>query len=227
MEYGQFCPVAKAMEILGEKWTLLIIRELLMGGTRFNELQRGLSLISPTILTKRLNALEEAGLLMRKKIPGQRGYEYFLTEAGKALLPLLKELGEWSMRWVRGPLLDADLDVELLMLYLQRSVQPDKLIGQETVVRFQFTDLSKYRDWWMIVKDNNVDLCIRDPGKDVDIYFTVDLRTMTEVWMGDISYKQVTSDGRMKVVGHPALTRDISSWLAPSIFAGIRPASEI
>jgi len=227
MEYGQFCPVAKAMEILGEKWTLLIIRELLMGGTRFNELQRGLSLISPTMLTKRLNDLEDAGLLMRKKIPGQRGYEYFLTEAGKALLPLLKELGEWSMRWVRGPLLDADLDVELLMLYLQRSVQPEKLIGQETVLRFQFTDLGKYRDWWMVVKDNNVDLCIRDPGKDVDIYFTVDLRTMTEVWMGDASYRQVTADGRMKVVGHPALTRDISSWLAPSIFAGIRPASEI
>jgi len=131
------------------------------------------------------------------------------------------------MRWVRGPLLDADLDVELLMLYLQRSVQPEKLIGQETVLRFQFTDLGKYRDWWMVVKDNNVDLCIRDPGKDVDIYFTVDLRTMTEVWMGDASYKQVTADGRMKVVGHPALTRDISSWLAPSIFAGIRPASEI
>jgi len=110
MEYGQFCPVAKAMDLLGERWTLLILRELHMGATRFNELQRGLSLISPTVLTKRLNELADAELILRKKIPGQRGNEYFLTQAGKETLPLLKVVGEWGMRWARGDIRESELD---------------------------------------------------------------------------------------------------------------------
>lgn len=227
MKYGQFCPVAKATEILGEKWSLLIIRELLMGGSRFNELQRGLSLISPTILTKRLNELADAGVILRKKIPGQRGYEYFLTEMGQELWPVLKQVGEWGMRWARGTVADSELDVELLMLYLQRSIIPEKLIGTETVVRFKFTDLEKYSDWWIVVKGDNVDVCFQDPGKDVEVYFTVDLRTMIELWMGDTPYKAALSDGRLKLVGPSALTRNISHWLAFSTFAGIPPAREI
>ena len=116
MNYGQFCPVSKAAEVLGEKWTLLIVRELLMGGSRFNTLQRGLSSISPTMLTKRLHELVEHGLVMKKKIPGQKGYEYFLTESGKELYPVLEQLGIWGMRWAREGMPDSDLDVELLML---------------------------------------------------------------------------------------------------------------
>ena len=111
MEYGQFCPIAKALEILGERWTLLIVRELLMGSSRFNEMQRGLNLISPTILTKRLNELCNAGIVIRKKIPGQRGYEYFLTEMGRELLPVVTSIGEWGMRWARGKMDDSDLDL--------------------------------------------------------------------------------------------------------------------
>lgn len=227
MEYGQFCPVAKSLEVLGERWTLLIVRELLMGGNRFNELQRGLNLISPTILTKRLNELTEAGIVLRKKIPGQRGYEYFLTEMGKELLPVVKSVGEWGMRWARGKMDDSDLDLELLMLYLQRSVQPEKLPGNETVIRFKFTDIDKFNEWWLVATDKDVDVCVRDPGKEVDLYFTTDLRTMIEVWMGDTPYKTTISDGRLKLVGPSALTRDINSWLAPSVFAGIPPATAI
>ena len=227
MEYGQFCPIAKSMEILGEKWTLLIVREMLMGGTRFNELQRGLSLISPTILTKRLNDLAEAGVILRKKIPGQRGYEYFLTEMGKELLPVVKQIGEWGMRWARGRMGDTELDVELLMLYLQRSIQPDKLPGNETVIRFKFTDLTEFSDWWIVVADRNVDVCVQDPGKDVDIYFTTDLRTMIATWMGDIPYRSAISSGKLKLVGAAALTRNISSWMSDSIFAGMPSAKEI
>jgi len=227
MEYGQFCPVAKAMEILSEKWTLLIVRELLMGGRRFNELQRGLCLISPTILTKRLNDLADTGVVIRKRIPGQRGYEYFLSEMGQELLPVVKQVGEWGMRWARGAMDDSDLDLELLMLYLARSVQPDKLPGGQTVVRFRFTDLAKFNDWWVVVSADKVDVCIQDPGKDVDVYFTVDLRTMIEVWMGDTAYRSAINDGRLKLVGPTVLTRNVSSWLQPSVFADIRPAREI
>jgi DNA-binding HxlR family transcriptional regulator len=227
MQYGQFCPLAKASEILCEKWTLLIVRELLMGGSRFNELQRGLSLISPTILTKRLNDLDAAGVLIKKRISGKRGYEYFLTPMGRELLPIVEQMGNWGMRWARDAMPNADLDVELLMLYLQRSIVSERLPGKENVIRFKFSDMQQLGDWWLVVKGENIDICMQDPGKDVGVYFSTDLRTMIQVWMGDISYRTAVADGKMKVVGHRALTRDIKIWLAPSIFAGIPPAREI
>ncbi|MCU7932097.1 MAG: helix-turn-helix transcriptional regulator [Candidatus Thiodiazotropha sp. (ex Codakia rugifera)] len=227
MEYGQFCPVAKAMELLGEKWTVLILRELHMGASRFNELQRGLCLISPTILTKRLNDLADAEIILRKKIPGQRGYEYFLTEAGKETLPLIKTIGEWGMRWARGDIRDSELDVELLMVYLQRSLKTENLPGNQSIIRFRFTDLEKLNNWWLIVKGCNVDICLEDPGYDVDVYFTTDLRTMINCWMGDETYKSAISDKRLTLVGPSALTRNVQHWISDSIFAGIPPARQI
>ena len=227
MQYGQFCPVAKALEVLGERWTILIVRELLMGASRFNELQRGLNQISPTMLTRRLNELSDAGIVIRKKIPGQRGYEYFLTEMGNELLPVVESIGNWGMRWARGKMDDADLDLELLMLYLKRSIRADKLPGNETIIRFKFTDIDQFSNWWIVVTDDDTDVCVRDPGKDVDVYFTTDLRTMIEVWMGDTPYKNAISDGRLKLVGPSALTRNVSGWLTPSYFSGIPPATAI
>jgi len=221
VKYGQFCPIAKALEVLGERWTLLIVRELLLGATRFNELQRGLSLISPSILTKRLSELAEANIIVRKKIPGQKGYEYHLTQMGRELMPVVESLGTWGMRWARGNMEDGELDVDLLMLYLERSVLHDKLPGGETTIRFHFTNLDSYQDWWLIVKADHTDVCIKDPGREVDVYFTVDLRTMTELWMGDCSYKQALADGRLKLVGNNALTRSVTSWLALASFAKV------
>lgn len=227
MEYGQFCPIAKATEILGEKWTLLIVRELLMGGTRFSELQRGLSLISPTMLSKRLDALENHGLVLKKKIPNQKGYEYFPTRSCSELLPIIKSLGEWGMRWARSNLTEKDYDVELLMLYLKRSINPANLIGSETVVRFNFTDIKDYPNWWMLVKGNDIDLCVNDPGKNVDVYFTSTVKTMADVWMGTTTYKQAIASDALKLVGPTVLTRDINNWMESSIFSDIAPASEI
>lgn len=227
MQYAQFCPIAKATEILGDKWSLLIIRELLMGGNRFNVLQRGLGSISPTILTKRLNELCDHRLVVKHRIAGQKGYEYYLTESGKELLPVIEQLGSWGMRWARKGMPEEDLDPALLMLYLERSIIPDKLIGTQSVIRFQFTDLNEYQYWWLVVQDGQVDTCIKDPGKEVDIYFTTDLRTMIEVWVGDVSYRKAVADDRLKVVGPKALSRDISTWIRPSLFDGIEPATEI
>ena len=227
MEYGQFCPVAKATEILGEKWTLLVVRELLMGGTRFSELQRGLSLISPTILSKRLDSLEQHGLVLKKKIPNQKGYEYFPTKSCSELLPIIKTLGDWGMRWARSNLTEKDYDVELLMLYLKRSINPENLIGNETVIRFKFTDIKDYPNWWMVVQGNEIDLCVKDPGKEIDVYFTTTVKTMAEVWMGDSTYKKAIANDGLKLVGQKALTKDISAWMESSVFAGMAPASEI
>jgi DNA-binding HxlR family transcriptional regulator len=227
MEYGQFCPIAKATEILGEKWTLLVVRELLMGGTRFSELQRGLSMISPTMLSKRLDTLEEHGLLLKKKIPNQKGYEYFPTKSCSELLPIIKSLGDWGMRWARSNLTEKDYDVELLMLYLKRSINPENLIGNETVIRFQFSDIKEYPNWWMVVQGNEVDLCVNDPGKDIDVYFTTTVKTMAGVWMGDTTYKKAIASDELKLVGPKALIKDISSWMESSVFADIAPASDI
>jgi len=219
MEYGQFCPVAKATEILGEKWTILVIRELLMGGTRFNTLQRGLSMISPTILTKRLNQLTEQGLVLKKKIPGQKGYEYFPTESCKELLPIIKGLGDWGMRWAQGNLTDADYDVELLMLYLERSIRVDKLVGKETVIRFKFTDINEVPDWWIIADQSKVDVCTKDPCKDVDVYFTSTVRAFVDVYMGLLPYKKAVREDQIKVIGPNAMTNNIFTWMNKSMFA--------
>ena len=218
MQYGQFCPIAKATAILGEKWTILIIREILMGARRFSELQRGLGDISPALLTSRLKSLEGQGMVARKKIAGQKGYEYYPTEACEALLPVLLSLGEWGLCWARHTVLDADFDVEFLMFYLERSIDPSKLIGDESVIRFQFTDLVEQKDWWLLVRNDTVDLCLKDPGKDVDVYFTCTVRTMHDVWMGDRTYRDAIKSGDLYVQGDPALTRNIRSWLRPSVF---------
>lgn len=224
MQYGQYCPVAKALEVLGERWTLLIVRELLCGSTRFVELQRGLPNISPTMLSKRLVELEQAGLLLRKRIPGQRGAEYFLTEAGGELNEVVHKLGVWGMRWVRTNMTQTDLDVEFLMWDIRRSVDPGKLPGRETVLKFHFSDVETTRDWWLVVSGSDTDLCSDDPGKEVDVYFTSDCRTLTEIFMGDTSVRAALADGRLKLVGPPALTGTLSSWLRLSAYANVAAA---
>jgi len=210
MGYQQFCPISKAMEVLGDKWSLLIVREIMLGGNRFNVMQHGLSAISPTVLTKRLNELTEQGVIFKKRIPGQKGCEYYLTQSGQELWPVLEQLGNWGARWARAGMPDTDLDLDLLMLYMERSV-----------------DVQKYNSWWLIVTGDSIDTCVQDPGRDVDIYLTTDLRTMIAAWMGDISYKKAVNEGRMKLIGPPLLINNVSLWLKDASFAGIRPANEI
>ena len=227
MEYGQFCPIAKAIEIIGEKWSLLVIRELLMGGRRFNELQRGLSLISPTMLSRRLNSLAENGLVIKKKIPGQKGFEYFPTKSCQELLPIIRRIGYWGLRWAKENLTEKDYDVELLMLYLKRSFVQNQLIGTETVIRFKFTDIEQYPDWWLVVTVDDTDLCVKDPGKDVDVYFTTNVKTMTDIWMGEITYRKARKEGNLKIVGDRTIMRHISTWTANNMFADLPSAREI
>jgi len=227
MEYGQFCPVAKASEIIGEKWTILIIRELLMGGSRFNELHHGLSLISPTILARRLESLIDYGLVVKKRMPGQRVFQYLPTDSCRQLLPIIRSLADWGMSWARSNLREHDYDVELLMLYLKRSIVPEKLDGNETVVHFQFTDIKKLSRWWIVVKRDNVDLCDSDPGKDVDVWFTTTVKTMVEIWMGDTTYRQAIRNGALKLVGAPALTRRVTDWMRNSEYTDLPEASMI
>ena len=225
MKYGQFCPIAKATEILGERWTILVLRELLMGGRRFTELQRGLGDISPALLTSRLKSLEEQGLVARRRISGQRGHEYLPTAACQAFLPVILSIGEWGLSWARHTLVEEDFDIDFLMFYLERSVDPAQLPGDETVIRFLFTDLAEQRHWWLLICGEDVQICLNPPARDVDVYFTTTVRTMHDVWMGDRGYREAISAGDLVVEGEPALTRNISKWLRPSAFvaAGRQP----
>jgi len=219
MNYNQFCPISKAAEILGERWNILILREVLMGGRRFNTLQRGLGDISPALLTKRLKQLEEQNMIIRRRIPGQKGFEYFPSEACEALMPVLFALGEWGIIWAKNTILDQDFDAELLMLYLERSIDREKIKGQETVIKFRFTDLSEQRDWWLVVKPEISEVCLKDPGRDVDVYFNCSVRTLSDIWMGDRSYRDALREGDLMMDGDPVLIRTVSTWLRSGIFA--------
>jgi DNA-binding HxlR family transcriptional regulator len=213
MQYRQFCPIAKSLEILGEKWTLLVIRELLMGSSRYAELQRGLRSMSPTLLAKRLQCLEEHNLVVRLSNPGERGYSYYPTEQTKELMPILDRLGAWGLRWMRSNLVDEDYDVEFLMLCLERSIVPSKLPGKETVIHFHFTDLTVHPRWWIVVSGKQTEVCVKDPGKDVDVYLTTKVSCMTNAWLGQRTYRNVIKSGELKLVGPSMLTRSIGSWM--------------
>ncbi|MDG2175020.1 MAG: winged helix-turn-helix transcriptional regulator [Gammaproteobacteria bacterium] len=219
MEFGQFCPIAKATEILGEKWTILILREILMGSSRFNELQRGLSMISTAVLTKRLNALADYELIIKKKIQGQRGHEYLPTSSARELLPIFVDIGNWGMKWTRNNLTDNDFDVDFLMLYLQRSIQTEMLPGKETIIRFHFKELKQQPYWWILVQGNNIDVCTVDPGKEPDVYFTCTVKTLSDIWMGENTYRKAIRNGDLKVVGRSDLTKNITVWMSNCMFA--------
>jgi DNA-binding HxlR family transcriptional regulator len=225
-DYGQFCPVAKATEIVGERWTLLILRELMLGTCRFNEFQRALSRISPTLLNNRLKSLEQRGIIIRKKIPGQKGYEYRLTASGKELAPLIETLAVWGMRWARGQMTEEELDVEFLMWELQRRLQTQHLPSGETVICFAFAELKKFNHWWLVVYDDEVDLCTRDPGKEVDIYISATVRALAEVWRGDVTLRGALADGRVKAHGLRLLEKTLPDWLGLCLYKDVEPASD-
>jgi len=221
MKYGQFCPLAKATELIGEKWTLLVLRELFLGTTRFNDFQRAMSRMSPTLLAKRLRHLEECGIIIRKKLSGQRGYEYRLTGAGKELSPLIEVLAVWGMRWARGQLTNDELDVEFLMLELQRRLQTEHLPDGETVICFTFDELTKHKTWWLLVDNDVVDLCTEDPGKDVDLYINSSVRTYVDVWSGDLNIHTELSKGSIKAHGLNHLIRTMPDWLGVSLYKDV------
>ena len=219
--YGQFCPVAKATEVIGEKWTLLVLRELLLGTTRFNDFQRAISRMSPTLLAKRLRRLEECGIIIRKRLSGQRGYEYRLTAAGKELAPLIETLAVWGMRWSRDQLTDDELDVEFLMRELQRRLQTERLPDGETVICLVFDELEQHKTWWLIVEGDVVDLCTEDPGKDVDLYINSTVRKIVEVWGGDLEIRAALRNGSIKAHGMRHLVRTMPDWFGVCLYKDV------
>lgn len=222
--YGQFCPVAKAMEVLDERWTLLVVRELLAGSTHFNELRRGNPKMSPALLTKRLRTLERVGVVERTADAAGRT-SYRLTPSGEELRPIVETLGAWGMRWI-GELGTEDLDPHLLMWDVRRTIPVDQWPRGRTVLAFRFVDLpARTQRWWLCVSGDDVDVCDVDPGFEVDATVETTLRTMTEIWRGDRQWHEALRASALEVAGPSTVARDLPRWLGQMAFAAVpRPA---
>lgn len=222
--YRQFCPVAMAAETLCTRWTIVLLRELVAGSTRFNELRRGVPRMSPALLSKRLYELESAGIIVREPLsPGSDINVYRLTQAGRDLQSVIEAIGIWGQKWVETePSLD-NLDPELLMWDMRRNLDTEPVPANRTVIKFVYPELpASQRKWWLLVEpDSSVDLCHIDPGFDVDLYVSVDLRTMTEIWMGLKPIWRAVEEGRLTIVGRRDLADSMQAWLGFSPFAKV------
>ncbi|MCL7940574.1 helix-turn-helix transcriptional regulator [Halomonas sp. ATCH28] len=223
--YKQFCPVAMASEVLSTRWTILVIRALLSGSHRFNDLRRGLPHISPALLSKRLRELEELGVVSRQRDP-ETGYPFYrLTEAGEELRPVIMAMGCWGQRWLEAQLSMKNLDPSLLMWDMRRNLDPEPLPPQRVTIQILYHDVTPGRaKWWLIIdksgEDGIVDLCRKDPGHDVDLYVVSDLRTMTTIWMGLMTVAEALASGKLRLTGARQLQASMQRWLGLSVFAG-------
>ena len=225
--YGQFCPIAQAAEVLTERWTPLVIREIaLTGSRRFNDIQRGVPLMSSSLLTKRLRQLERAGIIERRQRLDGKGSEYHLTPAGEELGPVLAQVGIWSERWLRRPIFEATPDTGLLMWWLRGTVNRDALPDRRTVIHFRFRGApEKLRYFWLVFPE--ADLCLSDPGFGVDVTVSSDAQTVTAVWMGDLALARALSSRAIELEGPRDLVRSFPKWFGlHPLFATVdRPAS--
>jgi DNA-binding HxlR family transcriptional regulator len=218
--YKQFCPLSMAAEVLCTRWTMVLMRELVAGSTRFNDLRRGVPKMSPTLLSQRLKELELAGIVERKGVAGEKGiFEYRLTEAGRDLRAVVEAMGFWGQKWVESRLSLKNLDPSLLMWDMRRNLNPTPLPEGRTVIQFLYQDLpASKRSWWLIVeKHGEVDLCWYDPGFEIDLYVSTDLHTMTAIWMGVLTVEKAGS--KVVLTGDLAIGRQIQTWLGLSPFA--------
>jgi DNA-binding HxlR family transcriptional regulator len=224
--YKQFCPVAMAAEILCTRWTVVLLRELLAGSSRFNDLRRGVPRMSPALLAQRLRDLEGAGVVVRKPVPGDPEIsEYRLTPAGEALRPIIEGFGFWGQRWIDSELSLEHLDAPLLMWDMRRNLDLKPMPRRRSVIEFLYPDQpATERQWWLIAApdadaDCAVDLCLVDPGFEVDLYVSSDLRTMTAIWMGYETVQQAIDAKRLHLTGDRALAGQMQAWLGLSPFA--------
>jgi len=222
--YGQFCPIAKASEIVSERWTNLVIRELGAGSDTFNNLRKGLPLMSPSLLSTRLRTLVSSGIVDRTQENGN--VRYHLTKGGEELLNIIWQLGTWGHRWVRTDLSDDDLDPSMLVWDIHRTMDTGFFKQQRTVIKFEFTDYtSKFRYWWIVIKDGDADVCMKDQGNEVDLTISSDLKTLTAVWIGDTTFTKAVREKSINLSGSTNLKKNISAWLGTNYYADVKPAS--
>ncbi|MFP4537861.1 MAG: winged helix-turn-helix transcriptional regulator [Dichotomicrobium sp.] len=224
--YGQFCPVAKAAEILATRWTPLILREMICGSSRFNEIHRGVPLMPRALLSKRLKELQAAGVVERRPPDGTSNAGYRLTPAGEELRPIIISMGVWGQRWVESAADGPDWDAGVLMWDMRRRIDTGLLGDDRTVLQFQYRDApDEMRLWWLLIEAGAVDLCVSEPGFDVDLYVLTDVRTMARVWIGKDSLARALDEEDIVLHGDSEICRSFSQMLqlSPIVEASGQP----
>ena len=216
--YGQFCPVALAAEIFAERWTPLILRELLSGARRFVDIHRGVPRISRNLLCLRLDALEHSGIIRRTPMKSGRGFEYHLTKAGREFGPVVESLGVWGYKWSTHDLRDQHLDPDFLMWVMHRLVRVENLPDRRVVVFFHFRQAPKRR-YWLVLNISEVDVCLFDPNFGTDLEVEADLRALADITLGHLTVRQATDRGRLKLSGARPLCREFPNWLGTAHYA--------
>ncbi len=223
--YRQYCPVAKTHEILGGRWTILIVRELLAGQDTFNAIARGLPGIPRSILSERLRYLERKGVVAREAVATRR-QRYELTEAGRGLKPIVHAMGGWGARWLLEQPHEDELDPGLLLWRMQNRLNTAALPAGRVVIHFEFRIGPKGR-FWFVVDDARGSVCLTDPGFDVDLFVTADLSAFYEVWLGRRSLRSAVDTGAIRIEGSPSLERSFGEWFLWSPMARfVRPQPE-
>lgn len=221
--YGQFCPVAKAAEIFCERWTPLIIRELATGSSRFAEIQRGVPLASPTLISRRLKQLEAEGIVERHKSESGKSWTYHLSEAGQEFAPLIEALGTWGQRWTRRDLREHEVSLDLLLWGMEKCANPDAFGNRRTLVELELTDQPAHkRGWWFLNEAGRCQLCLKETGYEVDVYLTCTLRDMIHIWRGDVGLADAIDSQRLVIHGNSDARRAIPDWLGISPLAHVK-----
>ncbi len=217
-EYGQYCPVSQSAEVVADRWTPLILREMVLGNTRFNDIERGLPGISRSLLAKRLQHLERKGVILRRPAAGGRGSEYHLTPAGKALESVLDAMGEWAIEWLFAEPTPADVDPVTLLWWMHRRVDVAQLPAGRAVLEFRFRG-DPPTVLWLVLDRGEPSLCMKHPGFETDLLVLTDAVTMTRVFSGIVTVDQAVADGSLVLEGTPALRRGFQRWFLWSPFA--------
>lgn len=221
---GSLCPTLKASDILGDKWTLLILRELFMGSHRYSEFQTALPRISPTVLSNRLKSMEKNGLLIHKKETGKNRGNYYLTQSSKELAPIMDQLARWGLRWARDQLCDIDIDAGTFMWDFHRTLRTDELPDGEHVFCIILNDQKEASKWWLIANNATVDLCNADPGHDVSVYISTTLADLAEAWMGDTKLEVLLKNKKIIITGERYLHSRPDKWFPFSRYVDVQAA---
>ena len=217
--YGQYCPLALAVELLGRRWTILVISRLLDGCTTYSEIHKGIPRISPSLLSTRLTELEHAGLITREKIEGRERYRYVLTEAGQDLDDIVMQLAVWGQHWARDNEMD-DLDIGFLAWSMSMRIDTNAMPADEIVLEFEFSGApTEFRRFWLVHRDGKVDMCLKHPGLETDLLVKADLGQFIETWRG---FRDLETEIRMRRVvltGAKAHRTAFPKWLLMSSLA--------
>lgn len=224
---GSLCPAMASAELLGDKWTLLLLREMFLGTTRFNRFQKAIPRMSPSILSKRLKTLEAAEIIVRKSVPTGQAAEYKLTRCGRELGPIVENMAVWGMRWRKRSIAAQDCDLGGFMWDFHRTLNTQGLPDGETVILVQISDRSDLNTWWVIANGDAIDLCPEDPGHAVDIYLTASLANLIALWLGDVTVRDAVEAKSIFLDGPRHLLDSAQDWMAQSPLVGVEPASPV